>query len=76
MRARSLARVRCRIARTLKSDGNPTGLLGSLMDRWIPAHMRADANAGARRLDAAARAAVIARCAALMRHFGYPDATG
>ena len=40
------------------------------------AHMRADANAGARRLDAAARAAVIARCAALMRHFGYPDATG
>jgi hypothetical protein len=38
-------------------------------------HMRADANAGARRLDEAARAAVMARCAGLMRHFGYPDGT-
>ncbi len=40
------------------------------------AHMRADANAGARRLDPAARAAVLARCGPLLRHFGYPEGAG
>ena len=46
-------------------------------------HMRADANAGARRLEPAARRAIVARCAPMLRHFGYdadppadPDAAG
>jgi hypothetical protein len=37
------------------------------------AHMRADANAGARRMDPAAQAAILARCGPELRHFGYPD---
>ena len=36
------------------------------------AHMRADANAGARRMDEAAQAAILARCAPELRHVGYP----